>query len=110
MEALVTEWFRFSPDMDGEMEEHATGEWVYFLDVKDKVDTLQARIDKLEKDAARYQWLRKGLGFQMQVPNGVSDTGKQRYINYTFANKTETDYAVTLDATIDAAINLKENI
>jgi len=64
----------------------------------------EAQLEAARKDGERYLWLRKGIGFSVDVPNGVNDKGKPRNVHYRFAYKTEPEYGNALDAAIDAAL------
>lgn len=78
--------------------------------IREQVIELQAELDQSKLDAARYRHLRKGIGFQMSVSNGVNDEGKPRFVHYTFANKNEPEYGVTLDETVDKEIQREKDV
>jgi hypothetical protein len=72
----------------------------------DLIEQQSARLQELEKDAARYRWLRTRINY-LDGTGGVSTARSAPILTYRYRNWTHTSYAFehdTIDAYIDAAL------
>lgn len=81
-----------------------------YVEAADLIESLQAKLEAAERDAARYRWLREGRAPNNRWPHVAQwpfskkhDTSKvpQLHINQTYTPE-------NLDAAIDAALKAKE--